>query len=77
MATIIGKKYIYGCPEPLPASGFPAGKLRWKLRREQWGKALVKTADGIREYLIEEKDGKWVPAGETGRNSTTLLSSPG
>ena len=54
--------------EPKPTKGFPDGKIRWRMRDGEYILARVKTVEGIREFLVCEIDGYWMPNGEIGRN---------
>jgi hypothetical protein len=67
---ITEKRFIRGIKEPLPAKGFPAGRLRWRIRSDDFVLARVKTDRGIREFYVKESKGHWVPSFEKGRNQT-------
>jgi hypothetical protein len=74
MAVIIhgtGKIPIFGVCEPMPAEGFPEGRIRWRIRNNDFVKAYVKTSDGIREFRVIQTDGYWMPIYEQGRNRRT------
>lgn len=71
-----GECTIYGVREPKPPLGFPAGRLRWRLRHNSFAEALVKTADGIRRFVVREKDGHWMPLSELGRNAAYTVVLP-
>lgn len=77
MATGNDERYVFGAMEPLPAAGFPAGRLRWRIRNKDWVRARVRTAAGIREFYVKEEAGKWVAGVETGRNETTEQDGDG
>ena len=69
-ATIIGAAIPFGLTEILPLSGFPAGKVRIRIRNDDLVKVFVKSETGIQEFHPEEKDGVWIPKykiGETKR----------
>lgn len=68
MATV-GTSLVYSIIEPLPAKGFPQGRIRWRIRHDEFVLARVKTADGIREFYVKEEDGYWVPFVEKARNA--------
>lgn len=68
MITIRTRK-VFGISEPKPLKGFPPGKVRIKMRKSDFTLIRVKTPDGIREFLVKEEDGFWMPAFETGRNN--------
>ena len=62
MAITIGKRIVFGLPDViLPMVGFPAGKTRFRFRNEQPAKAFTRTECGVKQFLIEVKDGKWEP----------------
>jgi hypothetical protein len=61
--------YIFGIQEPKPLRNFPEGRIRLRLRNMDFAKAFVKTADGIREYIIGEHNGYWVPLHLVGENA--------
>lgn len=62
---------LFGISCPKPTKGFPPGRIRWKIRNMEFVLARVKTADGIREFFVGEKDGYWTPYSEKGRNLRT------
>lgn len=69
--TVIASNHVYGIPETTkPLKDFPPGKIRLRFRHEDLGVAHVRTPDGIRCFLIEEKDGHWIPSMELARNLT-------
>ena len=43
------KDVAWGVVEPLPLRGFPAGKVRLRLRNNEFVRVRVRTADGVRE----------------------------
>lgn len=47
--------------EPKPARGFPPGRVRWIMRPNDWVKAAVRTADGIRIYIVKDAGDAWEP----------------
>lgn len=61
---------VFGIEDPKPPRGFPPGRIRWRIRHDYFVMARVKTADGIREYIIKEENGYWMPYLESGRNQT-------
>lgn len=73
----IGKPIVHGNAKPLPLQGFPPGKYRIRLRANEWAKVFVKTPDGIKEFAVEEKDGKWTPGPEMARNSRVQCAEAG
>lgn len=69
--TVQKTNVVFGIPDEIkPLEGFPAGRVRLRLRPSEFVKAFVKTPTGIRKFFVEEKDGKWFPAYEQGRNET-------
>ena len=61
---------MYGVRPELPVRGFPPGKIRIRQRNTGFPSAFVKTASGIRHFIIAEHDGHWVPYAEQGANHT-------
>jgi hypothetical protein len=59
---------VWGVSDPLPLSGFPAGRARIKLRNDSFVQVRVRTSDGIREFYVFEQDGSWRPRFESARN---------
>ncbi len=76
-ATTVQKtNVVFGIPDEIkPLEGFPVGRVRLRLRPKEFAKAFVKTPTGIRQFLVEEKDGKWIPAYEQGCNETASNAS--
>lgn len=68
MAATIGTNFIFGVHSPKPLQGFPGGRIKLKQRHDGFVRAFVKSADGIREFLVKEADGFWIPGIEVGRN---------
>lgn len=63
-----GRQFVLGVAEPMPLKGFPPGKVRICLRPGEWANAFVKTADGLRAFYVEAKNGCWMPGPEIARN---------
>ena len=59
---------MYGVRPELPVRGFPPGRIRIRQRNTGFPSAFVKTANGIRHFIIAELDGHWVPYAEQGAN---------
>ena len=59
---------MYGVRPELPVRGFPPGRIRIRQRNTEFPRAFVKTANGIRHFIIAELDGHWVPYAEQGAN---------
>lgn len=64
----------FGVRPALPLYGFPPGRVRIRQRNTDFAKAFVKTADGIRCFIIAEHEGYWIPYAEQGANHK---SNPG
>lgn len=60
----------YGITPILPLRGFPEGKTRIRMRSGELVKIRVRSADGIRSFVVEESEGAWVPLIEEGVNAT-------
>ena len=69
-STALLGKCVYGVRPELPVRGFPPGKIRIRQRNTGFPSAFVKTASGIRHFIIAELDGYWVPYAEQGANHT-------
>jgi len=69
MASIkIGKLLVFGITEIKPLSGFPEGRIKIKVRHNEFVRIYVKTNNGIRLFCVKEENGKWLPDAEVGRN---------
>lgn len=72
MAIIVkgNTKIVFGVQEPKPIRGAPAGRQRIRMRNKSGAKLFVKTADGIRCFIIEDGGDHWFvdPKLEQGRN---------
>lgn len=70
MATVISQSgnLIWSATEPLPIEGFPPGRIKFRMRPENFVFAYVKTDAGIVQYAVKEVGGKWMPAFEMARN---------
>lgn len=67
-STFFGPPFIFGNAPPKPLTGFPSGKTRLRIRGDDFVKARVRTSDGIREFVVIEENGHWVPGVELARN---------
>jgi hypothetical protein len=76
MAAIIKSHFVWGIETPKLLKGFPEGRVRLRLRHHSIGKAFVRTADGLRVFLIKNDGDWWVPGSEIGRNLTTFSLYP-
>jgi hypothetical protein len=53
---------LFGLIQPLPATGFPEGKLRWIIRKDSFVVARITTKQGtLREFYVKEEAGEWRP----------------
>jgi hypothetical protein len=68
--NLVNLPVCFGVQNPKPPRGFPYGKLRWRLRPDDFVRARVKTWRGIEEFYVQEKDGFWEPFHEAGKNLT-------
>jgi hypothetical protein len=68
MARIISSNLVYGVKDPLPLSEFPDGRIKIKMRNNDFASAYVRGDKGIRQFYIEEKDGCWIPKYEQSAN---------
>lgn len=73
MITVGEDAICFGIKEPKPAKGFPPGKIRWRIRHDALVLARVRTSEGVREFLVKEEDGHWVPADEIASNITAQV----
>lgn len=67
---IEGPILLQGIPPIIPLEGFPEGRVRIRMRNRELVTVHVKTTDGIRKFLVAERNGKWVPGYEIGANIT-------
>ena len=63
-----GQLFVFGVRGPLPLRGWPAGKIRLRLRATSYAVATVRTDDGARRFAVIEHAGAWMPGPEVGRN---------
>ncbi len=72
-AKIYGIEGVFGVTTPLPLIGFPAGKVRIKMRAGEFAKVFIRDAGGIRCF-IPRKDGEfWVIATEVAANRLEMV----
>lgn len=66
----IGKKVILGVRDPKPIFGAPEGKQRLRMRNDRAANLFVRTANGIRHFILEDCGDRWFcnPKLEQGRN---------
>ena len=67
----ISQRVPFGVGDPLPLEGFPEGRAKIKIRNDDFTKVYIKTKTGIHEFYPTEKNGKWIPLWEVGRNERT------
>lgn len=73
--TIQKTNVVFGIPDEIkPLEGFPAGRVRLRLRSKEFAIAFVKTNCGIRSFFLVEKEDKWRPYIERGRNEILLFA---
>ena len=66
-----GLAVVWGVPQKIQLiHDCPPGKIRLRFRNNRTGKAYFKTSDGIRVFVIERREGRWLinPKLEEGRN---------
>jgi len=65
---IIGELFVFGLAEVKPLKGFPEGRVRVKLRSDEFAVALVRIpkTQKTERHLLKEKDGEWIPGGQIG-----------
>lgn len=56
-----GQEIVFGGSDRKPLKGFPPGKVRMRLRGEEFARAFVRNETGTYSFYIVEKDGFWVP----------------
>lgn len=61
--------FVWGMADRLPLQGFPAGRVRIRMRHNDWLRAYVRSSGGgMREFLVKREGGYWVPGIEQGAN---------
>ena len=69
MITVgIRKNAVYGVMPTKPLANFPAGRIRLRLRNTDFARVFVKTATGIRQFIVRDAGDTWEPLFEQGRN---------
>jgi hypothetical protein len=80
MAITYGRKIEFGVKDPLPLRGFPPGRARIRQRNDAFAVVFIRPPEGgIRQFAVEQRDGAWYPAFETGANlnaSNNAISLP-
>jgi predicted RNA-binding protein with PIN domain len=59
---------IWGFNDPKPLKDFPAGRVKLRMRNDDFLTAFVKTSDGIRQFIVKDAGDFWVPAFEVAAN---------
>lgn len=76
MAISYGRKIEFGVQDPLPLHGFPPGRARIRQRYDAFTVVYIRPPDGgVRRFSVEERDGVWCPAFETGANRNASNAS--
>jgi len=68
LTTIGDTSVVWGVTEPLPLKGFPKGRVKLRLRSDDFARAFVKTEQGTRSFFVAKQDGYWIPKYELGIN---------
>ena len=61
MAITIGSPCVFGVVDQKPMIGFPAGKIRLRLRPDEFARAFVRNETHTLEFAIKEENGAWLP----------------
>ena len=69
-AKICGVNAVYGIAKPKPLKGLPEGRARVRMRPSAFAEVFVKTASGIRRFIIVDEGDCWVAKYELGSNRT-------
>ncbi len=74
-----GIPLVYGVVAMKPMEGFPAGRMRIRMRNTDYVRVFIRPPEGgIRHFAIRENgSGVWVPAVEIGANKTASQNSTG
>lgn len=64
---------VWGVKERKPLKGFPEGRVKIRLRNTDFARAFVKTTSGIRQFIVAEVDGFWIPKFEQGSNYREVI----
>ena len=68
---VLAEKLVFGIPDRvLPIVGLPEGRSRLRLRNTSFASVWVRTEEGIKLFMLLEKDKKWHAVQEQGRNIT-------
>jgi hypothetical protein len=67
--TTSATQAVFGVVEVKPLKGFPPGKVRIRMRHNDFVVVFIRPPNGgVRRFVIEERAGHWVPAHEIGAN---------
>ena len=67
--TTIKSTPVFGVTKQLPLAGWPPGRVRLRLRNDNYAQAFVRLpGSGIRRFYVSEREGKWWPDLEFGAN---------
>lgn len=73
MAKVGATKVVVGVPMDIkPIIGAPDGQQRIRLRNTSVGKVFIKTADGIRCFILADCGSHWAPIWEQARNARPI-----
>jgi len=71
MAVIIGTPaHLFGVCKPKRLRGWPKGKIRLRMRNNDFMYAYVRNEEGITKYGVIEKNDNWYPGALQARNHT-------
>ena len=68
MITVGMREVVFGIQEIKPLRYFPEGRIKIRMRPTDFANAFVKSATGIRKFLIRDTGDAWEPSYEQGRN---------
>jgi len=69
MITHYGTDLVWGVRDILPLRGFPAGKVRIRMRPLRPVAVYIRPPEGgVREFVVTPQDDAWVMAWEVGAN---------
>jgi hypothetical protein len=68
LPNIRGINVVYGIREPKLIVGAPEGRQRLRMRNNSPAKLFVRTADGIRQFVLQDLGDRWFCYCEQGRN---------
>ena len=70
MAAIsYGKAHVFGIGKIGNFVGFPSGKVRVRMRHDEFVRVFIKTASGIECFRVrEDESGNWILSYKVGKN---------